>query len=397
MHLPTAILALGVTLLATGAVLVAIARSMPSLLGLRAFGVGCLAFGGAYLLRIVLALAPFAPLDVVADTTMLLATLAYGSAFRQFGGGPALARRTVVALLGAFALVSLGATGVFGAVGRHTVLNLALAAAYLVLASFAWVASRRADGGVHMPLRIFAGGVLGLGLLTAVRGASVPMVGVAPLFAGLGAQLYYGYSVLIAVVIGPLMLWMVFLRLNARLIEVATRDPLTQLRNRRGLDEALDRHYAARTPAPLVLLQVDVDHFKRINDLHGHEAGDAVLRDVAATLERHVRAGDLLARLGGEEFLAACSCDDADEAMAFAERLRGAVAALRVALPGGGVLACTVSIGVSPVIRARSAWGDALREADAALYAAKRAGRDRVLRGPVPPMATPSAAVVAVV
>jgi diguanylate cyclase (GGDEF)-like protein len=396
MHLPTAILLLAATFLFTGVALMSIARSMPTLRGLGAFGLGCLAFGAAYLLRLALVAVPVPPLDVVADCVMLFATLSYSSALRQFGDAAPLSRRVVVRTLGAFAATSIAATLAAGAVGRHTVLNLALAAMYMVLASNARVAARRRDGAVYLPLRIFAVALLVLGVLTSVRGVAVPFVGVAPLFAGPGAQLYYGFSILISIVIGPLMLWTVFLRLNEHLIEVATRDPLTQLLNRRGLDEALDRHFAARPPAPLVLLQVDVDHFKRINDLHGHEAGDAVLRAVAATLGQHARGADLLARLGGEEFLTACACADTDEAMVLAERLRTAVAALRVPFGDGVVLACTVSIGVSPVVVARDAWAGALRDADGALYAAKRAGRNRVQRGPVPPMATPSVAVVAV-
>jgi diguanylate cyclase (GGDEF)-like protein len=174
---------------------------------------------------------------------------------------------------------------------------------------------------------------------------------------------------------------MIFLRLNERLTELATHDPLTGLLNRNGLDEALNRHFGIRPPRPLVLLQVDIDHFKRINDLHGHAAGDSVLRGVADTLAGQLRGADFVARLGGEEFLVGCDTGDRDHAAALAGRLRRAVAEARHAVPDGGVLACTVSIGVSGVFDARAAWESALREADRALFAAKEGGRDRVELG----------------
>jgi len=94
-----------------------------------------------------------------------------------------------------------------------------------------------------------------------------------------------------------------------------------------------------------------------------------------------LRGADFVARLGGEEFLVGCDTDDRDHAARLAERLRRAVSEARHMVPEGGVLSCTVSIGVSRVFDARAAWESALREADHALFAAKKAGRDRVELG----------------
>jgi diguanylate cyclase (GGDEF)-like protein len=155
----------------------------------------------------------------------------------------------------------------------------------------------------------------------------------------------------------------------------ALRDPLTGIYNRRVLQDALSREMlrARREDGRLALAMLDIDDFKSINDVHGHDAGDEVLRRVAACGREVVRPGDTFARVGGEEFALLTPGAGAEEALLVAERLRVAVAALDV-LPGRGV---TVSAGLA-------AWpvdamdGDALRRAaDEALYRAKAAGKNR--------------------
>jgi diguanylate cyclase (GGDEF)-like protein len=357
------------------------AMALSNAAGLHDFAVGSVVFGLAYLLRLALGPASGSLFGTVADAGMIFATLSFASGLRHYGGRPRLARRVVVSWVSVFVAVSLAATLQWQATGRHAVLNLSLAAAYLSLAFLAMAATGRVGSRLRPPLRVLALVIGVLGALTAVRGLSVPFAGVASLFSGFAAQVYYGYSTLVTVVLGPNLLWLIFLRLNERLTELATHDPLTGLLNRNGLDEALNRHFGIRPPRPLVLLQVDIDHFKRINDLHGHAAGDSVLRGVADTLAGQLRGADFVARLGGEEFLVGCDTGDRDHAAALADRLRRAVAEARHAVPDGGVLACTVSIGVSGVFDDRAAWESALREADHALFAAKKGGRDRVELG----------------
>jgi len=154
-------------------------------------------------------------------------------------------------------------------------------------------------------------------------------------------------------------------------------DALTGLQNRRGLERcgAGVWQRGARTPTLLSTLVLDIDHFKRINDEHGHAAGDEVLRRLGALLKDHTRAGDLTARLGGEEFLVLATCAP-DSADVFAERLRRTIET--------ELAPVTVSIGVHTQLPAqRDPWPAAMwtmvNHADHALYRAKAAGRNRVV------------------
>lgn len=163
------------------------------------------------------------------------------------------------------------------------------------------------------------------------------------------------------------------LALRDRLRGQALRDPLTGLPNRRFLEEAV-----ARLPhqAPLAVAMLDLDHFKRLNDEHGHACGDAVLRDVGALLSAGLRRSDVACRYGGEEFLLILPGCDAVRAWARMDALRQGIVARRL----GGTTGCrvTCSIGVSALAEG-SDIAAAIAEADAALYAAKRAGRNRVV------------------
>jgi diguanylate cyclase (GGDEF)-like protein len=164
------------------------------------------------------------------------------------------------------------------------------------------------------------------------------------------------------------------------LAALARRDPLTGLANRRAFEEALAREVAraARDGAPLAVIALDVDHFKRVNDAYGHATGDAVLVEVAARAAQALRAGDLLARVGGEEFAALLPGASLEAAAEAAERVRARIVALPIAA-GGAFLAVTLSAGLAAL--AEGEEGAALlARADERLYAAKRAGRDRVAR-----------------
>lgn len=167
-------------------------------------------------------------------------------------------------------------------------------------------------------------------------------------------------------------------RLHDELRRRATTDALTGLANRGAFEEALAREIARarRAGAALAVVVLDVDHFKRVNDAHGHAAGDAVLREVAARLEAAARAGDLAGRVGGEEFAVALPDADLAAAADVAERVRRRVADAPVAFPGGAV-AVTISAGVAALAGGEDAVALVAR-ADARLYEAKRAGRDRV-------------------
>lgn len=168
----------------------------------------------------------------------------------------------------------------------------------------------------------------------------------------------------------------------ARLAEAAVTDPLTGLANRRGFTERAAQAVQAcrERGAPVSVVLFDVDRFKAVNDTHGHAAGDAVLKGLARVLRGGVRAEDVAGRLGGEEFAVLCPGMTPEAARALAERLRSALRE-GVAHPDGGTAVVTASAGIAalPPLAPEVAVERALAAADEALYAAKAAGRDRVV------------------
>lgn len=168
--------------------------------------------------------------------------------------------------------------------------------------------------------------------------------------------------------------------LEAKLIELARTDPLTGLSNRRALMESLaaELDRMRRHLRPLSVLMIDIDFFKRVNDQHGHAAGDRVLRVVANLLRDNVRTTDALGRIGGEEFAIATVETDGAAALELAERIRTAVATAKID-NGDQPLRVTISVGIA-VARAHDTADRVLSRADAALYVAKDAGRNRVAR-----------------
>jgi len=161
---------------------------------------------------------------------------------------------------------------------------------------------------------------------------------------------------------------------------LATRDELTGLPNRRYMQEAMRLAClnAQRSERPLLLAQLDLNDFKRVNDTHGHAVGDAVLQAFCATAQGCIRATDVLARWGGEEFLLMLVGATPGQGTRLLERLREAVAAMALALEGGGSLRITVSIGAA-MLRADEPCEDLLKRSDDALYRAKHQGRNCVV------------------
>jgi diguanylate cyclase (GGDEF)-like protein len=184
-------------------------------------------------------------------------------------------------------------------------------------------------------------------------------------------------------VVTPSFLWMLTRQLDEELIRQAHEDPLTGIANRRVMWEQGERRVEddEGRDALMGVLMIDTDHFKAINDRWGHAGGDQVLVAVAGTLARHVRSEDLLARVGGEEFMVLVKQGEASIVGEIAERLRAAVAAQAIALPSGDTVHCTVSIGYCMATPGQASWRDMVVTADRALYAAKRGGRNRVVEG----------------
>jgi diguanylate cyclase (GGDEF)-like protein len=164
----------------------------------------------------------------------------------------------------------------------------------------------------------------------------------------------------------------------AQLARASRRDGLTGLPNRRAFDEELVREVARaeRDGASVAVAVLDVDRFKEVNDTQGHAGGDAVLREIARRAAAAVRAGDLVARIGGEEFGLLLHGTDLPGALELAERVRSGVAAAPIVVAGAPI-PVTVSLGCAVLTRGETPEALVAR-ADASLYLAKRAGRDRV-------------------
>jgi diguanylate cyclase (GGDEF)-like protein len=244
------------------------------------------------------------------------------------------------------------------------------AAACRRLAETACLEGRRveetADGHVHtcLPLRSRSGRRHGA-LCFRLHAARV---------AGTGRALYETFAALAAEVLENA-------RQYVEAVDEALTDSLTGLANRRALDARLELELerSRRSGQPLSVLMVDIDHFKHINDRHGHAAGDAVLRRLAGILREEIRGIDLAARYGGEEFVLLLPATASAAAYAVAERIRQAVAREVFVVPDERTLRVQVSIGIACFPDDDPEGDHLLQRADEALYAAKGAGRNRVM------------------
>lgn len=210
------------------------------------------------------------------------------------------------------------------------------------------------------------------------------------LVAGAGARLTFMGSeflqtsgslfVLVFLALGTMCCMMIVTHYQAQALRLASlTDILTGWLNRRALNDIAAREFARcrRTGAPLHFITFDIDHFKAINDRHGHAVGDAAIRHVTATAAAQLRGYDALFRIGGEEFAVLVGDAAPDAVHAMAERLRAQIAAQP--LHSAGIdIAMTVSVGLAALAPGDTGWEEILRRADAALYQAKQHGRNRV-------------------
>lgn len=173
--------------------------------------------------------------------------------------------------------------------------------------------------------------------------------------------------------------------LQQSLNEQAIRDPLTGLYNRRYMQETLDRELirAERKRVPVSVILADIDHFKRLNDTYGHQAGDTVLRFVARFLQDHIRSGDVACRFGGEEFLLILPEASAEISLARAESVREGISECEIEYQGRRVGAIQLSAGVAVFPLHGASSDELIQKADTALYEAKVQGRNRVVLHPL--------------
>lgn len=187
---------------------------------------------------------------------------------------------------------------------------------------------------------------------------------------------------IIAIAVAFLLLSAANEEMGIRHRQAALLDPLTGVCNRRGFDAEIARAFAqaTRSGSPMALLLFDLDHFKEINDTHGHPAGDRILRTLTRTVAAHLRPDDVLGRLGGDEFGILLADTRIEQAQVLAERVRRAVAKMIVRTDPE--IRFTISIGLAGLVHSDSP-DTLIEKADAALYRAKAGGRNRVEADPV--------------
>jgi diguanylate cyclase (GGDEF)-like protein len=169
-------------------------------------------------------------------------------------------------------------------------------------------------------------------------------------------------------------------RLEQKLLDLARKDPLTGIDNRRSFSEKADQELARshRTGASLTAIALDIDFFKKINDSYGHNAGDEVLKTLAKHCRNALRRTDIFARFGGEEFVILLPDTPLEQGLQKAERLREMLAAAPTEITSGETIRFTASFGVAERAEQHQQIEDLLSAADQALYKAKRTGRNRV-------------------
>ncbi|MCD6664323.1 MAG: diguanylate cyclase [Comamonas sp.] len=351
-------------------------------LGMSAFAVGNALLGLAYVLQLLGGPPGWNAASVLNHTLTLSVPLVYGVGGLRFFGRAAPLLRPLLAWALACTAAQALVQWLAGSVARYAMLSFVSALVFFAMSVAVVHAMRELAKDLRVEMALFALLIGGLGVLNAIKGVLVVRDGLQALDMGQRFQIgFYIYMSFLATVLAPSTIWLVLRRLTDALRDAAGRDPLTQLLNRRGLLAGLQGHFSSRAAAPARLLMLDLDHFKHINDAHGHQVGDRVLSHVAEVLRQTLRGGDLASRTGGEEFVVVCLDGDDEGAMRLAERLRSAIEQQAVRVPGTHEpLRCTATLGVSLAFDGVGGFDAALREADAALYRGKAAGRNRVER-----------------
>lgn len=348
-------------------------------MGMEVFALGNLMLGGAYVLQLLEGTQGWGWMSVTNHMLTLCAPVAYCvGGLRFFGRSAPLLRPLLAVALGYVALQGL-AQAVWGPVGRYALLAATCTVLFagMVLVLLRGMRSFARD--LRGEMVLFVCLISGISVLNAMKFAKLLGGGLEALRMDSQFQMvFYVYMCSLATILPPLIVWLVLRRMSDALRATAARDPLTQLLNRRGLDAALNTHFR-RGAGTAHLLLIDIDHFKRINDTHGHHIGDAVLCGVADALRGAVRKGDLVCRLGGEEFAAICLESDGASALQVAERVRSAIEqkSMSHGARRNGVH-CTVTIGVSHGFIGEASLEQAMRQADVALYRGKSGGRNRI-------------------
>ncbi len=344
--------------------------------------IATLLFAGGSILFAAQGLNPPAYTLALANARVMFGFTGYLRALRQFYGLKDKLWVMVPAVLGTAAVfwLTLGTADVGGRILTVSVVWSVLMVACIVVL----VSQERRDGARSR--RVMAGLFTAVAVFVLFRAGYFIAIGVNPAFSVLGAGAWMNIATPMVAATLPVIGTTAFLlmcseRIRRQWERAASTDYLTGLPNRRTLVEmGLQRFEQVRASAAsggFGLAIVDIDHFKRINDEHGHEMGDVALKHVAGRLQSACRGAELPARQGGEEFVVLFDHVQPQDALAAGERLRNAVAQAPFTA-GDLALPLTVSIGLAVLRPEDTHFDSLLRRADEALYAAKAAGRNRV-------------------
>lgn len=360
-----------------------ISRRLPGRkMGMEVFALGNLLLGCAYILQLLGGKPGWSVMSLVNHTLTLCAPVAYVLGAMRFFNRPTPVWRPLLILALAYSAAQVLVQSTLGLEARQAMLAAACTLLFLCMTITLLWGTRSFARNMAVEMVVFAILIAGICGLNAMKLMLILKGGLQALDMSSRFQMvFYIYMSFLGTVIPPGAVWLALRRLTDELGSMAAQDPLTKLLNRRGLLDGLKAHFAARKAAPVHLLIVDIDHFKRINDNYGHQFGDNVLCHVAEAIQQSTRRSDLKCRLGGEEFLVLCPGLKGDEVLQLAERIRAAIA--EIAIPGislHGSVTCTATIGVSNPFITSQAFDITLQQADAALYRGKSAGRNRVQR-----------------
>ena len=349
-------------------------------MGMNFFAMGNLLLGCAYVLQLVEGGPAWSLMSVVNHSLTLASPVAYWLGAMRFFGQSVPLWRPLLAVAVLYSAAQVLVQWSLGPVARYAMLSGMSALLFLAMVVTVVYGVRTFAKDLYAEMVFFALLITGICALNAFKFMKLMHGGLDALrMDGSFQVVFYIYMTSLATVLPPSIIWLVLRRLTDELRNIAARDPMTQLLNRRGLTEALQLYFNSRKAVPAHLLMLDVDHFKRINDTYGHHIGDTVLCHVAQVLSGAVRRGDLAGRIGGEEFLVICLDSDMHGVRHLAERLRSAIETQAIPVSGRDQpLHCTVTIGISSPFSGAEALEGAMREADAALYRGKAAGRNRI-------------------
>ena len=269
-------------------------------MGMEVFALGNLLLGVAYALQLVGGVADHRAIGFINHTMTLGAPVAYALGAARFFNRPVPVLRPLLAVAGLYTAAQLLVQFTLGTQARHAMLAGACALLFLAMVVALLYGMRSFAKDMRAEMTVFAVLIAGICGLNAAKLVMILHSGLPALDMNSGFQtVFYVYMSFLGTVLPPCMVWLVLRRLTDELRVMATQDPLTGLLNRRGLMACLEMHFRSRTAGSAHLLIVDIDHFKRINDTHGHQMGDLVLGRVAQVLQATARKGDLVCRLGG--------------------------------------------------------------------------------------------------